>query len=558
MPKSQLKWDADDANAPDDALKVKIAAFRARQTTLKPEERYKPENRELFIPVAEMPAGTQDIIKRQIAYIEGDFRRNNTERVRTDAVQVQTRPTMVTVLPGGQALEMSQLGIEGYGTEGDVEPIVTPPRPTSLTLPAEISQRILIISPTTPDEARQAVTVARTRGFTAVWVAVCPTEIALVEAAVAAGKKAGIPVGALVHVLRSGGDTALPPDINLLGETETAAARRQAREPQATARAAGFNDDYFNTEDRAATAKNHAERNQTRAKRWGDWLRGDLIEVRARVASKVSAIAKVPGLTGIALTDLLPPGYVGADPAGIGGFGYNDAMRLDFLRKYGVDPIDLSPLQQGQFRVADYFYGEYQLPFFTDYGLTGKYSNSSSVYNGVSSDYLGAKDAAEKWLEYRTSIAREFTLSLARSLRTAAPSVPLYAYRLGNGDSPYEMRWAAELNGTEKALDSIVPPLTALRQPNQGGEVETPAPRQKSFKDTIKENAKRAILIALYRAGFPGDPRAQFVQQMQLTIGMGAKEWDGLIIDLSDVPLDTALPLLEVIRMPAAGPKPTP
>jgi hypothetical protein len=222
---------------------------------------------------------------------------------------------------------------------------------------------VLKIAPTEENQAREAVRVARERGFRQVWItmptpkfdeAALPGEEApvlpdydrallqgkaLLTAAIAEANtdtKKPISVVAVTSVL-----TAMPLsrtvkpvfarnlDRNLLGETASPA---QYRQIQATAlMVQGAYAEYMEKQIR-------------------EWILPDTPTLKTRLSRYLSDLARVPGLSGMALTDTAASGYESqsADSemyfgGGNSQLGYVPSYRAPFLLANSYDPIDIAP-----------------------------------------------------------------------------------------------------------------------------------------------------------------------------------------------------------------------
>jgi uncharacterized protein YoaH (UPF0181 family) len=222
-----------------------------------------------------------------------------------------------------------------------------------VNIPRTFADRALIVGADTWSSGEALARVAaeaRRRGLNQLWLddvpleeggAVAPERIA---AAIAAGRSAGLPVFAVVRLLRA--PEASPDeerDRNLLGETATVqAARLRADTPK------GRLPPWLGLE----------------TQRW-DWRRVGAPSDAAALARQLRTLAATPGLDGLALRDTAAPGYTDPGDRGDAGFrsgapefGYTPDLRLAFLRQEGFDPVDLLsiPNPVGSVRM--------ELPFF--------------------------------------------------------------------------------------------------------------------------------------------------------------------------------------------------
>ena len=547
LPTERIGWDEKDPMRPGDAL-LKRMANRPRIIDSR-------KDRDAgMVPINELPAAAQTEIVKQLEDLRTSQSRSikqENDTIRADAVLPYGEIATELIVPGIGSVRANELTMfasfhSGRRTglpNGDDAP---PPLIADLS---NIPKRGIVVAPRTEAEAVKAVIEAKRRGFTTLWIAVTPSETKPLEAAIRAGKEAGIPIVAAVRVLRSNGDKTLPADVNILGEMSTAAAGRLARDGPALSSGGLFIIKNREQDNRRLAAGAASERKRD------DWLRPDLPNVRVNVAARVAAIARVPGLAGLTLLDLVPPGYhdpalwsQGMAPFQEDGYGYSEETRLGFLRQSGVDPIDLIALPgQSTIIIPPAHFKSLNLPSFPDYGLTGRYGGQSS-HNGVDTYTLEPQDAHEKWLEMRAAIGNAWIRQLVTKIQEIAPNLPLYsATRGGEVDTINTWRWLALLE-PGKAADYLAPAM----------------PNQIRFSgETIHTGAKESWLVAPYLPETDGDPKLSFALQMQQAFGIGSgpltRGWDGVLLDLSESSVDSAFSLLDaVIKMPDNSPKPPP
>ena len=127
--------------------------------------------------------------------------------------------------------------------------------------------------------------------------------------------------------------------------------------------------------------------------------------VEPALTGMVSALASTRGIAGIVVEDATPPGYVGVedriDPAAA--LGYTSTARLDYLRKYHADPVDISP--------------EYNLQLWLPYqGFQTTFNVDMSTFGTSSSN---------DWLKFRAAAADAVAVDCQRAIRAVNPSIPL-------------------------------------------------------------------------------------------------------------------------------------
>lgn len=224
----------------------------------------------------------------------------------------------------------------------------------------------VLAAPKTAAEATALVELAARQGFTQVWVEV-ETDLAPLDAALAAGKKSRVAVGAALKLLR-GSEPGLPRDFTPLGEDGPTWLTRQG-----TSWASLYRDSP------------------------APWLVPNDTATRARLLARFTELAKRPELSSLICLDTTPPGYAEEkfNTSSEGNeFGYAPALRLAFLRQEGRDPLDLSNRFTSGFRTAQEV------------------------------NQQGA--LREAWNTNRRTLRREFLLDTYRQLRERLPQVPLY------------------------------------------------------------------------------------------------------------------------------------
>lgn len=339
-----LTFQSNDVLKPDDTtiatLKEKWRTFRGRYEGVEvPVEKLNSTQKER---VKEAIARSQEMLTRYTFY----------GPVATDRVRINTTPRITYVVPGIGNVDANNLGYVDLNiflpvpTEVDEGMPGTPAPPKGpVQLPVQPIGGVLVVAPTTPEQATLFVQTARDRQFRQVWVSMTPGkggDTSILAAAVAAGKSAGVPVSALVRLMIAPSD--LEPsylDRNILGETNAQWAERMRLAPVGM---------FPNQSANRVPAE--------------DWLFPDTATVMARLKPRLREIAAVPGISGIVFRDAAAPGY-GLPDSGyfytgnLSEYGYTEEMRLALIRRVGCDPLDV---------VGDTQYGNYQyaLPYFPD------------------------------------------------------------------------------------------------------------------------------------------------------------------------------------------------
>ncbi|WP_395139782.1 hypothetical protein [Armatimonas sp.] len=291
----------------------------------------------------------------------------------SQSVLVGCHPWWSLVIPGvGEANENPLVPIHNW--------VADLPAP-----PMSFEGRALLARASTLTEARDLAQAAKSAGALALWLE-APPEVLMVAAELRL-----LPVLGVVSVLRGAPGK---PDLNVLGETSAQYAHRRLGviEPP-----------------------------------WLDLQDRDTVENAHR---RLLALARVAGLAGMVLRDILPPGYgMVAQPergryvyGAAGDLGYSKENRLAFLKAKGVDPADIL---------------------------------SESLYlEGEELNPLVKQDSAlgESWQQWRTQRAEAFAVSLRQELRRVAPKLPTFLERaaLWQNDGwlyqscPWFLSWPAE------------------------------------------------------------------------------------------------------------------
>ncbi|MCW3054326.1 MAG: hypothetical protein JWN14_3496, partial [Chthonomonadales bacterium] len=268
-----------------------------------------------------LPPSLQKSIREMVAAFAKDG-----DNLQTGHVRVDTQLSMQYVLPGGAAatpgfcedmgLPYLQLiaapPIRPASGKAGAKPVS--PKPMSEALP----KRVLVARlPAEAQATAELLNMAKSKGFTEVWLHVHLDETQITErlsAAQVRGRKLGLAIGAAVSLLKNGG-TPGEEDVNIFGETGAVFAKRRiAASPQSRYLLAPL----------------------------ADWLKFS----PDQVTRLLTPLAQVPGLSALTLKGSAAPGWAGDTPGGDGlaahgHLGYDLATRLACLREEGFDPIDV-------------------------------------------------------------------------------------------------------------------------------------------------------------------------------------------------------------------------
>lgn len=270
-----------------------------------------------------------------------------TQAVRTDRVWASIRTSMTLLVPRVGEVDASN-DFDSLNIE-DFLPQITVPDPEDRVragpvklLPSMKAGAMLLVSPQSAKEAEEVAAVAGERGVAQLWILPPATAKGagareILSAAVAAGKRHGLPVYAVVRLMTAppptapdaagGGNTANPvlSDTTILGETGTQWTKRYGASPP----------------EHPGVAK--ARRALLEP---ADWLQPGDARTLGVVKARLRDAASISDLAGLVLRDTAAPGYILENPATIGDqwdgqFGYTEALRLACIRRNGFDPIDM-------------------------------------------------------------------------------------------------------------------------------------------------------------------------------------------------------------------------
>jgi hypothetical protein len=287
----------------------------------------------------------------------------STVHVRTDRVMLRSEPQLLWVVPrlGSYPSQNNSLGWQLDMALRRKELMQEPPQQgaanASLLAPSW-KQRVVVLAPQTPAQAREAVALAQKTGMTSVWISV-PLDPAkaksLLEAALAAGKATGISVGAQLR-------TGLP-----ASEESKLLDRTPLGEPYST---------FFETSTLAP-----------------------LPETAQLLTTLVRTVTALPGLTGLNLAwDF--PGYQRFfyEPSHRT-LGYLPENRAAFLAQTGSDIFDV-PARQ---------YSSYPVPL-------GHFSNVYPQHIRLPDNSYGPdpayRDLSKDWLTFRQDQLQAFLSTL--------------------------------------------------------------------------------------------------------------------------------------------------
>ncbi len=298
-----------------------------------PQEPGKPDSR--GVAVSSLPPSLQSFVEKKLGetptfkFYDGSGEQEQS--LRRDRIDIQSSYRLQMTIPGWGDTDAYDLwglvgvpqNVEAMRYYKDNPPKPPPPRP--LHYPAGWRVRGLILRPKDPAESRTLAKLAKQNGFNLLWIEV-PLDAKAARPILEAALSEKLPVVALVHVLQVPARAIPPgtrPDISILGETSDQATERQRLRNQRMNPNIVFptpSEPLVYLDPTPAAQKHQIER--------------------------AVALAQIPGLAGLALRSITPPGYEPASNngfSGVPGLGYTLESRLAFLQKESVDPIDLSP-----------------------------------------------------------------------------------------------------------------------------------------------------------------------------------------------------------------------
>lgn len=507
QPARHIRFDEGDPLAPGPALRRRIdEQWRANGIYDPAPTSDGPDT----VAVADLPPAAQTLIQKQLqehtAFLSG-------QTFRTDRVLLNVWVRVAYLVPGLGEIENQNLHLDLRSfLPPDPMPAPAsgerPPSPEPVALPPDARAAfILHVAPRTAREAERAAREAARRGLSRLWVEAPETGgKAILAAAVEAGKKNGLAVTATVRLLRAGaGDL----DRNVLGET------------------AG---DYVARRLAAPAIQRNAGRKYFLRRAGGDWLRIDTPGAEAQRKERLLEIAATPGLAGLVLRDTAAPGYAlpAAEPNPIAGMygsldlGYTPEMRLAFLRREGADPLDLG---------AEAYPGVYlSLPFFED--------ERSRPWGSGGASTAGGPPLSQRWTGFRHGVNVRFLGEIYKALRAAHPELPLWIQaRMAYPGDPAS--WYGSWDKPD-ALPAWQP------FPVEG----------RTMAQTARVHSRR-VLRGIAPVEWPGDdepasvPRLTPVQTyaaiLRDTLDRERRDWDGIVLDLGDQPVEKALSLLEAV-----------
>ena len=565
-----IAWAGDEPNEPSGALSQRIEAYRAgKEAPVVPDKLpgndYSNRNRiGLWVPSTDLPASAQATVRQQSqtynkriqeqAATETRFPVENAP-IRTDVVQLHVNTRMAFVIPGVGRVDVP-LNSDGSYPQ-DLLPSPDPaaiaalqksqkPKPVPpfrLTQTGGNLRALLVALPLNKSGVTDAVMAAKAHGFNQLWVELpeAGTKPAFLTETIAEAKAKGMKVQVVVPILRRSANLSpdLPRDHNMVGETMSEwATRRMGR----AAPDLHQSDAPFNSYVRRQVAV--SQTNASRQKKRGDFLDANDGGVESAILSDLLVLSRTPDLAGIVACDLVSPGSDGYTlplffdqgvQSLVEDFGYTPTSRLRFLQETGIDPVDLSPLPGlgGELpRISGLSYGDGEAPRLTlpqmlDYGLA---IGEGGTVNGAAVRDLGAKNGLRLWNAFREAQSDLWWNRLQKRYTAASPNVPLLRQnenrRATLREAPIGLSWTGATRTQNRPPDESVPVPSQKSRPALFTFRYDPHPKEAFFEHFGRGAQGFSALLG------------QYLQPYQ-------SGWDGLVIDLSVLPLDEALPLLQ-------------
>ncbi len=486
------------------------------------------------LPIGDLSPEVQSRLRQDIVLLNREAERNVrllsqmgqehglAPTARDDMVQIAVNVELRYLVPGLGALDdaINQHAL-GRGRGGPMPSFAAPepaaePENGRFRLPADAAVRALCLSAGSAEEAARVMEEAGRCGFSQLWLLVqSDAPDAVLAAAVRAGKEQGVAVLPVVRVMRVAGAPAEDRDINIMGETSHAYAARRS----------------------GAAAGAHYPGLAADLAVPGDWLRSDLPSVRLAVKQRLRRWAAAPGIAGLVLRDTGVPGYTdpGKESAyGVSGFpgwdfGYTLERRLACLRQLGLDAIDMPVPPNIQMSVLE-------PTFFPEYRIHAQYAPDER-WNILRQS--GPEPTAEEaWSAMRFAEGAALFKDLVQDLHAAQPGLPLYM----DSRSPYHsMNWTWYVSAP---ADGELPALNGRSW------------FSKSLAEQVRSHYGSGLLCVEHAAWIESDPQSQyygppkdpldgaaFAQYLHRQLG-NLSSWNGLVLDLSDLPAGRALSLL--------------
>lgn len=355
------------------------------------------------------------------------------QRIDTSKVRLESQLRFGFVLPDGRPLNLEYQPL-GQRSQFETRPVHPRPEPPKIGLPIPLPEKVvprLAIRTEAPAVAKSAVDFAHARGFRELWIET--RSPAALAAALEAGKKHSLPIRLLLRPWN-----APTPDLDrtILGDAGSQVATRLG------------DLDLWKT---TTTYRPNESLVGTDRITPGD------PSLPALWAS-YQTLAATPGIAGVVISEAVTPGYESPEKPPMGFsraiaeariFGYAANQRLAFLRRYGMDPVDIvgEDLMVGP---------DLRQPFFLDDELRGL----PTTYDGRDVPNPKVALAHQQWREFRYKQANDAILTLLNDLAKAAP-VAVSVLPARGQSAPFEGEILApwKPGSPIPTLNALVPPI---------------------------------------------------------------------------------------------------
>lgn len=518
-------------------------------------------------PVTILPPNLQERVRQSAQEInatrakdpskQGTLVSDQTVRVAVNLRLQLDAPSVGSIVMGG--------GLDSFLPQPDYNDPVPAGQPPAKTITLSGALKIggvLCVTPESEEEVLSAIRAARLHGLKQVWIASPSeqedpsqkqTDVGFQRILTAAIAEAGqsqekpIEVLAVARVLSVPAMTAPKTD-------------GRARADQNLS-AADLNWDNQSVSQSIQNRLNHAliAGQDTRSlelinKTAREWLVPDDSLVIEQVNKRLSNLAATPGLGGIVLTDILAPGYRSPKnesrtyEGSYTDLGYTPHRRIDAIRAFGVDPVDI---------VLNWGYNSYGAPRpYLMEGSAQRIARQMANQTKKPADPSKADDLTTlaetspltAWNAQRFRAGSPLLDALYETLTGAARSrkvaFPIYLQSLRNGGGWF---------GTWDQRDKL--PVALDRQEDE------------NYSALSERSARAASVTVLYQHGYypspdPEDPAnttdmppllpaEKFAQDFNRIPSASKNSWDGYVFDLRNLPLSKALQVLQSVT-PAA------
>lgn len=459
-----------------------------------------PQDRGLA--VSSLPAGLQaHVLQTLDKRPTHRFSRGNEEQevvLRRDRVLINASYRMQFLVPGwGETDAQGLWSLASLADNADalryyknnpLQPVPTELKP--LHYPEAWKIRALSIRPKDPAESRALAKLAKANGFNTLCVIV-PTDVVKARPLIEAAQEEKLPVVVVTDVLQAPSNAIPPgaePDISLLGETSDKFDERERRRNEFLYPGTVFLGPAESMVYLAPTAA-----------------------TQKVVIERVAALTKIPGIAGLVLRSVTPPGYdrpaagYMSDRAML---GYTLENRTAFLAKENIDPIDFP----GQLQDSRLF-----TPFFD--------SGDPSFVRLPSGQFgpdPGWRDRKRLWNEFLAGRSASFKKALFTHLKERAPTLPLWTFPIESFIyGSFLSRWEkpeATTGKEESPWDSRMHPGMARAFSNTSLVQINP----------IVRDEKKKLDIDNWRV---------YLEELAKIKGPGGNTWNGFYVDMSSFSL---------------------